>query len=191
MIVDAQQTEALQTITRAERIFSSVSGAGDNDSLTDELQLQQRFIKAYSVLEHSQPERLRRLEVRMIRFEEELKQAGVDPEELSAPSSTLNVFWRILKRSMMFLLMLGPAALGTVVHYPAYRFGGYLATKLSQNSEDVISTIKIISAMLLFPLTWIVVAVVFYVTFGWIAMLWGAIVIPTPVCFDHLLRRAG
>ena len=75
VILDAQQKEALQTISRAERIFSSVSGVGDNDSLTDELQLQQRFIKAYSVLEHSQPERLRRLEVRMIRFEEE-PQAG-------------------------------------------------------------------------------------------------------------------
>ena len=196
VIVDAQQKEALQTITRAERIFSSVSGVGDNDTLTDELQLQQRFIKAYSVLEHSQPERLRRLEVRMIRFEEELEQAGVDPEELSAPSSTLNVFWRILKSSAMFLLMLGPAALGTVIHYPAYRLGGYLATKLSQNSEDVISTVKIISAMLLFPLTWIVVAVVSFVTLGWIAMLGALILIPIAgyvsiIFFEELDKSVG
>jgi hypothetical protein len=96
--------------------------------LTDELQLQQRFIKVYSVLQRTAPERLRKLEVKMIRFEEELNQAGLDPEELAPPSSTIDVFWRILKRSIMFLLMLGPAALGTIVHYPAYRLGGYLAT---------------------------------------------------------------
>ena len=114
----------------------------------------------------------------MTRFEEELNQAGMDPEELSPPSSTLDVFWRILKRLVMFLLMLGPAVLGTIVHYPAYRLGGYLSTKLSQNSEDVISTIKIISAMLLFPLTWIVVALVSYVVLGWEAMVGALVVIP-------------
>ena len=169
-----------------------MSGAGDNDSLTEELQLQQRFIKAYSVLEHSQPERLRRLEVRMIRFEEELEQAGVDPEELSAPSSTLNVFWRILKRSTMFLLMLGPAALGTVVHYPAYRLGGYLSTKLSQNSEDVISTIKIISAMLLFPLDVDCCGSRLLYDAGMDCDAGGVDCYPNRwVCVDHLLRRAG
>jgi glycerol-3-phosphate O-acyltransferase / dihydroxyacetone phosphate acyltransferase len=196
VILDAQQKEALQTISRAERIFSSASEGDDNDSLTDELQLQQRFIKAYSILDQSQPERLRRLEVRMVRFEEELKQAGVDPEELSAPSSTLNVFWRILKRSTMFLLMLGPAALGTVVHYPAYRLGGYLSTKLSQNSEDVISTVKIISAMLLFPLTWIAVAGVFYAALGWMAMVEALIAVPIAgyvaiIFFEELDKSLG
>jgi len=78
----------------------------------------------------------------------------------------------------VFLLMLGPAILGTVVHFPAYRLGGYLSTKLSQNYEDVISTIKIISAMLLFPLTWIVVAMVVYFALGWVAALVALLVIP-------------
>jgi 1-acyl-sn-glycerol-3-phosphate acyltransferase len=178
VILDAEQKEALQTISRAERIFSSEADAGANDSLTDELQLQQRFIKAYSILQQSQPERLRRLEVRIVRFEEELRHAGVDPEELAPPSSTLSVFWGIAKRLLMFLLMLGPALLGTVVHYPAYRLGGYLATKLSQSAEDVISTIKIISAMLLFPLTWIVVAIGLYLSVGWRAAVVAFIVVP-------------
>ena len=74
--------------------------------------------------------------------------------------------------------MLGPAMLGTLVHFPAYKLGGFLATKLSQNSEDVISTIKIISAMLLFPLTWLVVAIAAYVSLGWIGGLTALVVIP-------------
>jgi 1-acyl-sn-glycerol-3-phosphate acyltransferase len=176
VILDARHEEALTTIARAERIFSSE--VRDGDSLTDELRLQQRFIKAYSILEGHQPDRLRRLEQRMFRFEEELNQAGVDAEELAPPRSTSSVFKSIVKRSLSFLLMLGPALVGTVAHYPAYRLGGYLATKLSRASDDIISTIKIISAMLLFPLTWLILAVVGYLLFGWWAAAAALLVIP-------------
>lgn len=180
VILDARHEEARQTIARAERIFSAESQNGENDSLRDELRLQQRFVKAYAILEGHQPERLRRLEQRMIRFEEELNQAGVDAEELSPPSSTWSVFKSIFKRSLLFLLMLGPAAVGTVAHYPAYRLGGFLATTFSRDSEDVISTVKIISAMLLFPLTWLVLAGLGYSLFGW----WAAVLVllVIPVC---------
>jgi glycerol-3-phosphate O-acyltransferase / dihydroxyacetone phosphate acyltransferase len=181
VILDAQHEEELSTTARAERIFSS-AGDDTDDSLKDELKLQQRFIKAYSILQKLQPERLRKLEIRMVRFEEELEQAGVDAEQLSPPSSTLSVFLTILKRSLLFVLMLGPALLGTIAHYPAYRLGGYLATRLSADSEDIISTVKIISAMLLFPLTWLVLAVVAYFgagpRFDWLAALGVLIVIP-------------
>ena len=178
VILDARHEEARQTIARAERIFSADIRHGETDSLTDELRLQQRFIKAYSILEGHQPERLRRLEQRMIRFEEELNQAGVDAEELAPPTSTSSVLKSIVKRSLSFLLMLGPALAGMVAHYPAYRLGGYLATKLSRDSEDIISTIKIMSAMLLFPLTWLILAVVGYWLFGWWTAVAALLVIP-------------
>jgi 1-acyl-sn-glycerol-3-phosphate acyltransferase len=178
VILDAHHEEALQTIARAERIFSAEAHNGEQESLKEELQLQQRFNRAYPLLQAAQPERLRRLETRMIRFEEELNQAGVDAEELSAPRSTLSVFAAIVKRSLLFLLMLAPAVLGTVAHYPAYRLGGYLATKFSRDSEDVISTIKIISAMLLFPLTWLIIATALYLSLGWWAAVLALLVIP-------------
>jgi glycerol-3-phosphate O-acyltransferase / dihydroxyacetone phosphate acyltransferase len=178
VILDAKHEEELQTTARAERIFSSASYDGENDSLKDELRLQQRFIRAYPILQSNQPERLRKLEVRMIRFEEELSQAGVDPDELSPPGSTWRVFVAIVRRSLLFLLMLGPALIGTIAHYPAYKLGGYLSKRLSRDSDDVISTVKIISAMLLFPLTWIVITVVAYVLFGWLVALPALLVIP-------------
>jgi 1-acyl-sn-glycerol-3-phosphate acyltransferase len=177
VILDAQHEEALSTITRAERIFSA-DGDASEESLADELELQQQFVKAYEVLQDRQPERLRRLEVRMIRFEEELRQVGVDADELTPPKSTLHVFRQVFTRSALFLLMLAPALVGTVVHYPAYQLGGYLATKLSRDSEDVISTIKIISAMLLFPITWLIVAAICYWLFGWVAAVISLLLIP-------------
>jgi 1-acyl-sn-glycerol-3-phosphate acyltransferase len=176
VILDAQHEEALHTISRAERIFTAETP--EEETLTEELELQQRFIKAYGVLQERAPERLRRLEVRMSRFEEELRQAGVNPDDLSPPRSTIAVFQQVLKRSIVFLLMLAPAALGTVVHYPAYFFGGYLATNFSRKFEDMISTIKIMSAMLLFPLTWFLVAAISYELLGWLAAAISLIVVP-------------
>ena len=178
VILDAEQEDLLRTISRAERIFSSEVSGDNNESLTGELQLLQLFSKAYPILQAKQPERLRHLENRMIRFEEELEQAGVDPDELLPPKSTIDVFRKIITRLFLFLITMGPAALGTMIHFPAYKLGGYLATAIYRDSEDVISTIKIISALLLFPLTWILVAVVAYALTGWVGAITALIIIP-------------
>ena len=178
VILDAEHEEALQTISRAERIFSSETDEEGSESLAEELQLQQRFNKAYAVLRERAPERLRKLEVRMVRFEEELTQAGVDPEDLSPPTSTFDVFRHLVTRVLLFLLLIVPATFGALVHYPAYRLGGYLATRFSRNDEDVISTVKIISAMLLFPMTWLLAAAVGYKLQGWEFALAVAVVLP-------------
>jgi 1-acyl-sn-glycerol-3-phosphate acyltransferase len=178
VMLDAQHEDALHTIRQAERIFSSEPDNEGSESLAEELQLQQRFVKAYQVLRERAPERLRRLEVRMSRFEEELTQAGVDPDDLSPPKSTLDVFGHLLSRVLIFLVLIGPATLGFLVHYPAYRLGGYIATRFSRDDDDVISTVKIISAMLLFPLTWLVVAIAGYKLEGWILAIMGVLLIP-------------
>nr|MBA3570136.1 hypothetical protein [Pyrinomonadaceae bacterium] len=177
VMLDAEHEEALHTIARAERIFSE-EGKDREDSLTGELQLQQRFIKAYKILRDHAPERLARLEARMTRFEEELKQAGVDPDDLSPPTSTLDVFSHLISRGLLFLLLIVPATLGLLIHYPAYRLGGYLATRFYQDSDDVISTIKILSAMLLFPLTWLIVGLLSYKFLGGIVALVALLVVP-------------
>jgi glycerol-3-phosphate O-acyltransferase / dihydroxyacetone phosphate acyltransferase len=177
VMLDAEHEEALHIISRAERIFSEEAKDGE-DSLAGELLLQQRFIKAYKILRDHSPERLARLEMRMTRFEEELKQAGVDLDDLSPPTSTLDVFGHLISRGMVFILLLVPATLGAVTHYPAYRLGGYLSTRFYQDSDDVISTIKIISAMLLFPLTWLIVGFVTYNFIGWMAFLLAILLLP-------------
>ncbi|HKO60633.1 MAG TPA: lysophospholipid acyltransferase family protein [Pyrinomonadaceae bacterium] len=176
VMLDAHHEEALHTITRAEKIFSA--GEEGDESLAQELQLQQRFINAYSILLDRAPERLQRLVTRINRFEEELMQAGVDPDDLSPPKSTWSVFTHLISRVVLFLLLIGPAVIGFVVHYPAYRLGGLLATRISKNDEDVISTVKILSAILLFPLTWVVAAWISYSWWGWEIALIVLILLP-------------
>jgi len=177
VILEAEHEEALHTINRAERIFSSAVETR-TESLAAELQLLKRFEKAYGVLREQAPERLNRLEVRLIRFEERLKQAGVTADELSAPGTRVEVFLHLLTRSVAFSLLAIPALLGTLLHYPAYRLGGYLATRFSRDSDDVISTVKIISAMLLFPMTWALLAALGFALMGWLGLLVALVVVP-------------
>lgn len=176
VMLDAQHEEALATIARAERIFSS--RMKNVETLAEELKLQQRFAKAYEILQNKAPERLQKLETRMSRFEEELRQVGVDAQELTPPSSTAKVFKTVFQRTVIFLLMLPAATLGTLVHYPAYAAGGYLARTFSGESEDVISTTKIISAMLLFPLTWLALGFFVYRYGGWLIGLLPVLFLP-------------
>jgi len=179
VMLDAQHEEALNTITRAENIFSSQKRDEEADeSLADELLLRQRFIKGYAMLRERAPGRVTKLVARINRFEEGLRQAGLDPEDLSPPESTVAVLRHLLVRLLIFLALLAPAVLGMLVHFPAYGLGGLLSTRFSKNDEDVVSTIKIISAMLLFPLTWLAVAFAVFEIAGWVAALLTLLILP-------------
>ncbi|MDQ3806279.1 MAG: hypothetical protein M3416_20930, partial [Acidobacteriota bacterium] len=75
--------------------------------------------------------------------------------------------WHLLSRGLLFALLAPAALAGALAHYPAYKLAGLLATKLSQSYDDVLSTFKIMAAMLLFPLTWLLLAAAVYSYAGW------------------------
>jgi 1-acyl-sn-glycerol-3-phosphate acyltransferase len=160
VILNAEHEEALALIERAEKIFSAAeTGKPEEEQrLTRELALRQRFLTGYAFHRVRSPERIAALVARIARFESELKQAGVDSFDLSLPPSAAQTIATLVAWLLGFAVMAPFALFGAVVHYPAYRFGGYLARRFSREAEDVLSTFKIASATLLFPLTWIIVA---------------------------------
>jgi glycerol-3-phosphate O-acyltransferase/dihydroxyacetone phosphate acyltransferase len=167
VILDAEHKEALSLIDRAEKIFSSEAATNEaKDSLARELELRQRFVEAYVFHRANSPKRVAALAARISRFESELKQAGIDPADLSLPASATQTVARLISRILFLGILLPMAVLGTIVHYPAYRLGGFVARRFSREAEDVISTFKIASALLLFPLTWIALAVAGYAISG-------------------------
>jgi 1-acyl-sn-glycerol-3-phosphate acyltransferase len=172
--LNAEHAEALSTIARAERIFSSEDEDAPS-SLARELRLRRRFLEAYAFHRAQSPERLAALEARIRRYEEELRQAGFDdPRDLSTSALSKNTRARhLLARAFVFLLLAPLAVAGALTHYPAYRLAGLLATKFSNEYDDVLSTIKIIAATLLFPLTWLVLSVFAYLFGGW----WWAVAV--------------
>ncbi len=158
VILNAEHDKALETVVRAERIFSS--DESETKSLEGELKLRRRFIAGYNFLRAHAPERLASLEARINRYEEELRQLDLDPQDLSATSYPKTTIARYLLTRFAFFLLLAPLAVfGAVLHYPPYRLIGFFAVKLAKEQNDVFSTFKIMCAMLLFPLTWIGVAV--------------------------------
>jgi glycerol-3-phosphate O-acyltransferase / dihydroxyacetone phosphate acyltransferase len=170
LTLNADRHEALAMVARAERIFSAADDEGDDDSLERELRRRRRFVEAYAYHRHHSPERVEQLERRVWAYEEELRQAGLeDPRQLSP--STVEDYARVRKllaRVVVFLLLLPAALAGAALHYPAYKLAGILATRFARQYDDVLSTFKIAAALLLFPLTWGVLACVLYVLFvGW------------------------
>lgn len=178
--LNVEHEEPLQLISRAESIYSAEEqAAGRGPNLQRELMLRQRFVEGYAYHRVHQPERLAALVARLRRYEEELKQAGLDPRRLQAPTSARSVITRLFERLAVFLLLLPFAFVGAVAHYPAYRLSGFFATGvLFKVEDDVASTFKIMGAMLLFPLTWIGVCVAGFLLAGWPGAVAALLVVP-------------
>jgi 1-acyl-sn-glycerol-3-phosphate acyltransferase len=186
--LNAEHEGALSISKRAERIFSATMVAAGDDgdsqsdpqqSLANEVELQRRFLAGYAFhFEHS-PERLAALEARIHRYEEELRQAGVDLEDMSAPVTAPATVARYFVTRVLPVLSWFPLALfGIVVHYPAYKLAGFIAVTVARASDDIISTIKVMVSALLFPLTWGALVAVFFYLMGWPGILLGLILGP-------------
>ncbi|MDX6529745.1 MAG: glycerol-3-phosphate O-acyltransferase / dihydroxyacetone phosphate acyltransferase [Blastocatellia bacterium] len=182
VMLHAEQEEALSLIARAEQIFSAaeVDEHDEEQDLARSLELRQRFLEGYAFYRSHSPGRLDGIEARIARFEFELKEAGIDPSDLSLPPTAAHTIFRLLAQVVTCVLLAPLALFGVAVHYPAYRLAGYLSRRLARHEQDVLSTFKIISAMLLFPLTWIIVAVISWRVAGWMSGV--AVMILTPLC---------
>lgn len=168
--LNAEHEHALATIARAERIFSAETNANGRgaQTLAQQLELRRRFLAGYAFHFARHPARLSSLDARLTRYEETLRLAGLDAADLSAPQATPRAILRHIITRVLPVLCLAPlAVVGVVIHYPAYRLAGLLATKIAKRSDDVISTIKIVAAMLLFPLTWLALVALFGSFDGW------------------------
>lgn len=166
VVFNAETADAVSTADRAERVFSSHLPE-EEQSLVRRFELRQRFVDGYAVLRAKAPDRLAALVSRISQYEHELTQVGLDPDQLSTPSGAgaiaLQGAWRVL----LFLILLPLAIAGAVLHYPAYVLVRFLAVKFSHSYDDIVSTVKIIAAALLFPLTWLLWAGVAFYLLGW------------------------
>ncbi|PYP12986.1 MAG: hypothetical protein DMD56_02125 [Gemmatimonadetes bacterium] len=158
--LQAEQAEAHALVDRAQRIVSAQDEApASPPSLADEFVLRRRLLTGYDVVRAQWPERFAALATRIDRYEAALSAAGLDPRQLAPGRFTLGRVAGYVGKVALLLVLLLPAALvGVAVHYPAYRAVGFVATGLAKGAEDALASIKVLAAMLLFPVTWIGVA---------------------------------
>ncbi len=153
--LQADSHAALELIARAEDIFT----ADDEQPLSEEFALRRRFVEGYHYLRKHDPQRLERLQQKIAQFEAELGRARLDVHELKP---------RISAARLLRVLILMPIAIvGTFVNYPAYVLIRALAHRFSQGESAVRATIKFLGALALYPLTYLIVAILAGARFGW------------------------
>jgi 1-acyl-sn-glycerol-3-phosphate acyltransferase len=196
--LQAEQAEAHALVERAQRIFTAQETAPTTPpSLAQEFALRRRFLDGYRVVRAQWPERFAALASRIDRYEAALAGAGLDPRHLAPGDFRAGRVARYVVRAVVFFLVLLPAAVvGVVVHYPAYRAVGFVATGISKGAEDSLASIKVLAAMLLFPLTWTVAAVAAWRWLGLDAAVLAVAVLPLTayaalVFFERLDRLVG
>jgi hypothetical protein len=154
--LQAESQQAQELIARAESIFSAiVRPAG---GLAAQVDLRRRFTAGYLYLRAHDPARLDRIESKIGRFEAELGETKLEAEELSVPGGWTNT--RMVVATLLYLLVALPfAVIGFVLNDPTYRLIRLLSKRFAGGEDEVLATMKFIAAILLYPLTWLVVAV--------------------------------
>ena len=160
--LQAGQAEVHALVEQAQRIVSVQDETpATPPSLADEFALRRRLLEGYEVVRAQWPERLAAIATRIDRYEAALSAAGLDARQVAAGGYTLGRVARYAGKAALVLVVLLPAAaLGVVLNYPAYRAVGFVATGFAKGAEDALASVKVLAAMVLFPLTWSIAAVV-------------------------------
>ncbi|HSK73033.1 MAG TPA: lysophospholipid acyltransferase family protein [Pyrinomonadaceae bacterium] len=164
--VNAESEAELEIANQAEKLFSSVS-----EGINLEQSLAERFVflKQYFSDNSAENETNEEIKKRVSAYEAKLREFNIEAENLSlSKHSFWFVFWHFLARMYLILLFLPVIIIGTILHFPAYQLCKILAYFYTKHGvDDIVSTVKILAAMLFMPLTWIVLAVALYFVWNW------------------------
>ncbi|MEO7502851.1 MAG: 1-acyl-sn-glycerol-3-phosphate acyltransferase [Gemmatimonadaceae bacterium] len=164
--LQADEHEALALVARAEEVFSSEEPASP-DTLVDKFELRRRIMAGYTTLRTHAPERLAAISARITRYETELREAGLDQQTLKPNAARgAHQTGEAVKTLDLLILGLPLALIGAIFNYPAYRMVAFISTGLSRGDEGIVATIKVIAGALLFPLSWIIIAMAMGFFFG-------------------------
>ena len=160
LVVQADRREALLLVASAERIFTTASD--EPTGLKTMLLRRRRFAAEYGRLKEADPARLRDLEARVRRYERWLRVSGLDHEQLPAAGyQPLQVAGRMLMALVALLVLLPLGLIGLAIHFPAWKLTRWMAHRMHARSgrgEDVLGTMKLSVGLVLYPLTWTLLA---------------------------------
>lgn len=163
--LNVESDEALEEVSKAEQLFSSIyESINMRQTLSEEFDLRRRFASELRASRAGDE-----LRERILSYEAELATLGITHENLSLiMHSRWYVFRHFLLKSMLLMILLPLAVVGAVLHFPAYFFSNALAQAYREHGvDDIVSTVKILAAIVLMPLTWLAVALLAFIFWGW------------------------
>lgn len=188
--LNTESVDELEAIRKAGALFSSIYETLDmRRSLTETFTLLQRLADGNRRQSSSAP-RTDRLRERIDRYEGELRAIGITPDALSISSLDRgDVARRFLSRIAVLLLLSPLVLVGAIAHLPAYALARLLAWRFKTHGPDTIeSSVKILAAAVLMPLTWLVVSAWIYFQYGWRP---AAVALPSLVLCGYVALRAS
>ncbi|MBD0372580.1 MAG: 1-acyl-sn-glycerol-3-phosphate acyltransferase [Pyrinomonadaceae bacterium] len=189
--LNVESREALAEVTKAEQLFSSIyEGLDVRQSLTVSFnRLRQLAEWRRRSLRSPLAPRIERLRSRILSYEEELSRIGITPENLSLSAhSGWYVFQHFLLRTILLSLLFPLALVGAVLHFPAYMICDVASRiYIRHGADDSASTVKILVAIVVMPLTWILATGAAYFLWGWRAAL---LALPLVVVAGYVAMRS-
>jgi 1-acyl-sn-glycerol-3-phosphate acyltransferase len=168
--LNLETAEEHDAIHKAEALFSSVyENLLFKQTLTQTFQRLQNLAEKYKLLGQNEPEKMRQLNAKILRYENELRTSGLSLESLSVlQHPTLYVFRYLILRIVLLILLAPLSIVGGIIHSPAYVFSNLIGLMFKTHGDDAAgSTYKILAACAVMPLTWLIVASVVFYFFDW------------------------
>ncbi len=183
--INAETDADLATARKAEEIFAS---AGKTGTLGNKLEFLRKFVAESSSDDH-RPEAVA-LRKRIVAYDQKLDDARLEPEHLSlAMFSRGEVVKQAIILSLPLILLLPPAIVGALLHYPAYRLCGFAAGRMARHgADDIASTVKVLAGMVFMPLTWLISAVAVSYFLGWRS---GVLALPLAATCGYVALRVS
>ncbi len=167
LTVQADHHEALRLVETVEALLLSASDEPRRD-LDARRQLRQRLTRGYSSLRARAPERLARVQSRVTRYVEALRQAELSPELLPRRGYRAVTVVRVTAKALVALLLLLPLAVaGFVIHAPAWVVIDRIGNSYRSTHPDAVATVKVLGGILFFPLTWLAIGTGAGLWWGW------------------------
>lgn len=151
--VDRQET--IDLIAQATDIFTAERDAEVPDA--EAVVLRRQFSDAYAWLSGHMPGRIVRLRRAVARHRFMLAALGIRSSDLGARRQPSML--HVAKRALGVLPMLVLAAPGIVFEWVPYRLVHLVSTVASRGEVEVIATVKLIAAVLVYPSWWLITAV--------------------------------
>ena len=158
--LNAETESDLSTARIAEEVFASSEA---NEKLNEKLDFLQRYIDERHAAAGAE------LEDRLKKYDKKLDRHGIEPVHLSlAQLEPGFVIRQAIAQTWWLLLLLPFAIVGAVLHFPAYQICKVFALYYTHHGEDdIVSTVKVLAAVIFMPLTWLIGACVIWWITDW------------------------
>ena len=185
VILNVEDRNSFEVVKRTEQLFSSVyEGLNFRLSLTDELELRRRFAAQFESNQKDIGEFKSRLDI----YDEHLRELGIAPEHLSVSGHSLQYVIRHFLLRILLILILSPLIVaGAVLHLPAYLICLLVGRLIRRHGvDDSGGSPKILAAMLLMPLTWLIILGLLFWFWNWRAAI---IALPSMIICGYAALR--